>query len=101
MDGENSAHSEQLAHQWVIDTITVYKNRQSWTRVTSLTIVFYSQVQVCKRCRIDMRSWPNLYQKAANKSVSLTIWEHARFFIKTPSTGAVSSEDDVVQVTIK
>jgi hypothetical protein len=60
VDGENSTHSEQLAHQWVIDTIIVYKNRQSWTRVTSLTIVFYSQVQVCKRCRIDMRSWPNL-----------------------------------------
>jgi len=65
VDGENSTHSEQYAHQWVIDTISIYQKRANWIHVKSLTVVFYSQVQVCKSCRIDMRSWPNTYQKSA------------------------------------
>lgn len=101
IDGENSTHSEQYAHKWTLDTLSIYQKRANWVRVKSLTVVFYSQVQVCKGCRIDMRSWLNAYQKNAGKPVALSIWEHTHFFIKTPSTGAVSSEDDVVQVNIK
>jgi hypothetical protein len=66
-----------------------------------LTVVFYSQVRVCKRCQIDMRLWRNAYQKMAGKPVAVTVWEHTHFFIKIPSTGIVSSEDDLVQVVIK
>lgn len=101
VDGENSTHSEQYAHQWVLNTIKIYTKRTSWSQVIGLDIVFYSQVQVCKKCQIDMRSWPNTYQKSAAKPIGVTIWEHTRFFIKTPSTGSVSSEEDVRQVLIK
>ena len=48
-----------------------------------------------------MHSWPNTYQKNAGKPVNVSIWEHVHFFIKKPNTGAVTSEDDVVQVNIK
>ena len=101
IDGENSTHSEQYAHQWILSTIDIYKRRTSWSQVTGLDIVFYSQVQVCRKCQIDMRSWPNAYQKSATKPILVTIWEHSRFFIKTPNTGSVSSEEDITQVTIK
>jgi hypothetical protein len=100
--GANSTHSEQKAHKFVLDSIGIYRKYKSWEQVTGLTVVFYSQVQVCKECKIDMRSWRNDYQRAAGgKPVDVTIWEHAHFFIKTPSTGKVTSEEDVVMVTIQ
>lgn len=101
IDGENTTHSEQYGHQWILDTIAAYKGHASWMRVIALTVVFYSQVRVCRRCQIDMRSWRNAYQKSAGKLVAVTIWEHARFFIKAPNTGIMLSEDDLVEVVIK
>ncbi len=73
IDGENSTHSEQYAHQWILSTIEIYKKLTSWSQVTGLDIVFYTQVRVCRKCQIDMRSWPNVYQKSATKPFS-ALW---------------------------
>src|SRR5207248_684494 len=43
----------------------------------------------------------NILQKFAGKLVAVTIWEHARFFIKGPNTGIMLSEDNLVEVVIK
>ena len=44
VNGENSTHSEQYTHQWVINTISIYQKRANWVHVKSLVVVFYSQV---------------------------------------------------------
>lgn len=98
-----SIHSETFAHDWILGELTILKKAGYIdAQTTGITVIIFSQVGVCKDCKIAMRDWRQEFRNAAGRpDLELSIWELTHGYNpRTHKKGEpVTSEDDVTQVT--
>jgi hypothetical protein len=103
-DPARQIHSEEFAHDWILEELDILRNsRYIDAQTTSITIIIFSQVDVCGPCQKKMRSWQKEFRQAAGtQALTLSIWDltHGYNPAKSPKGSPVASEDDVVEVPI-